>query len=243
VSSGGPRLIVALGGGGFQLPPDNGRLDPFLLSLARDRSGRDRPRVCFIPTAMADADATVVDFYTAYAGQAEASHLALFQRTVDDIEAFLLAQDLIFVGGGNTANMLAIWRLHGADRALLAAWESGVVMSGMSAGAICWFEGFTTDSYGPTLRAVRDGLGVLGGSFIPHYHGELQRRPLFHRLVADGTLPPGYGVDDGTALVFHDTELAEVVTSYPEAGAWRVDVGDGEVREERLPARELPAAG
>jgi dipeptidase E len=234
-----PRVIVAVGGGGFQMPPDNGRLDRFLLSLVRDRSGLERPRVCFVPTAMADSDATLADFYTAYAPHAEPSHLALFRRTVDDIEAFLLGQDLIFVGGGNTANMLAIWRLHGVDQAMVAAWDAGVVMSGMSAGAICWFEGFTTDSYGPVLRAVRDGLGVLAGSFVPHYHLEPQRRPLFHKLVAEGTLPPGYGVDDGAALVFHDRELAEVVTSFADAGAYRVDLSGGEVREDRLPAREL----
>jgi dipeptidase E len=234
--------IVAMGGGGFSMSPDNGRLDPFLLSLARERSGRERPRVCYIPTASADSDSTLADFYTAYAAHAEPSHLALFRRTVDDIKAFLLAQDLVFIGGGNTANMLAIWRLHGADRAILAAWQAGVVMSGMSAGAICWFEGFTTDSFGPVLRPVRDGLGALGGSFVPHYHLEEQRRPLFHRLVAQGALPAGYGVDDGVALVFHDTELAEVVTSSPDAGAYRVTAVDGGAREERLPARELPAA-
>ena len=234
--------IVAMGGGGFSMSPDNGRLDPFLLSLARERSGRERPRVCYVPTASADSDSTLADFYTAYAPHAEPSHLALFRRTVDDLEAFLLAQDLVFIGGGNTANMLAIWRLHGADRAVLAAWQAGVLMSGMSAGAICWFEGFTTDSFGPVLRPVRDGLGVLGGSFVPHYHLEEQRRPLFHRLVAQGALPAGYGVDDGVALVFHDTELAEVVTSSPDAGAYRVTAVDGEAREERLAARELPAA-
>jgi dipeptidase E len=233
------RLIVAIGGGTFQFPVDDGRLDAFLLGLARERSGRDRPRVCYIPTAAADSDATLLDFYRAFGGRAEPSHLALFARTVSDLDGFLADQDLIFIAGGNTANMLAIWRLHGVDRAVLGAWEAGVVMSGVSAGGICWFEGFTTDSYGPELRPVRDGLGVLRGSFIPHYHGEPQRRPLFNRLVADGTLPPGYGVDDGAALVFRGTELAEAVTSLPDAAAFRVDLVDGEAREERLAAREL----
>jgi hypothetical protein len=106
-------------------------------------------------------------------------------------------------------------------------------------GGICWFEGFTTDSFGPVLRPVRDGFGVLSGSFIPHYHGEPQRRPLFHRLVADGTLSGGYGVDDGAALVFRGNELTEAVTALPDAAAFRVDAVDGQIREERLDAREL----
>jgi peptidase E len=237
------RRIVAIGGGGFQMPPDDGRLDAFLLALARERSARERPRIAFIPTAAADDNWSIARFYGTYARDAGASHLSLFWRTVEDVESYLLEQDLVFIAGGNTVNMLAIWRQHGVDRALLAAWEAGVVMTGMSAGGTCWFEGFTTDSFGPTLRPVRDGLGVLAGSFVPHYHAEPQRRPLFHRLVADGTLPAGYGVDDGVALVFHGEELAEVVTTSPDRGAWRIGVVDGEAREERLPARELPEAG
>ena len=234
------RVIVAIGGGTFQFPAgEAGRLDAFLLSLAQERSRRDRPRICYIPTADADRDATLADFYRAFGDRASASHLALFARTVSDLDRFLLGQDLVFIGGGNTVNMLAIWRQHGVDRALLAAWESGVVMSGVSAGGICWFEGFTTDSYGPELRAVRDGFGVLSGSFIPHYHGEPQRRPLFHRLVADGTLPAGYGVDDGAALVFRGKELAEAVSALPDAGVFRVErAGDAAV-ETRLPVRPL----
>ena len=187
----------------------------------------------------ADDDWGVARFYGAFARSSEASHLALFWRTVEDVDAFLLDQDLVFIGGGNTVNMLAIWRQHGVDRALLAAWQAGVVMSGMSAGGVCWFEGFTTDSFGPELRAVRDGLGVLRGSFIPHYHGEAQRRPLYHRLVADGTLPGGYGVDDGAALVFRGTELSEVVSSQDGAAAYRVDRVDGAAQETRLPTRYL----
>ena len=224
---------MAIGGGGFQMPPDDGRIDAFLLSLARERSGRDRPRVAFIPTAAADDDWAVARFYATYARHAEASHLALFSRTRRRRRrVYLLDQDLVFIGGGNTVNMLAIWRQHGVDRALLAAWQAGVVMSGMSAGGVCWFEGFTTDSFGPELRAVRDGLGVLSGSFIPHYHGEAQRRPLYHRLVADGTLPGGYGVDDGAALVFRGTELSEVVSSAARRGGV-----PGRTRRRQRPAR------
>ena len=235
----GDRVIVAMGGGGFSMPPDNGRLDAFLLALAKERSGRERPRICFVPTAAGDDNWAVARFYGAFARSADASHLALFFRTVEDVDAFLLDQDLVFIGGGNTVNMLAIWRQHGVDGALLAAREAGVVMSGMSAGAICWFEGFTTDSFGPELRPVRDGLGVLPGSFVPHYHGEAQRRPLFHRLVADGTLPGGFAVDDGAALVFRGTELVEGVSAMAGASAFRVEAADGVAVETELSIRRL----
>ena len=234
------RLIVAIGGGTFQFPVgEDGRLDAYLLTISRERSGQDRPRICYVPTAAADAAATLDDFYAAFGSVADASHLALFERTVADVDAFLLAQDLVFIAGGNTVNMLAIWRQHGVDRALLAAWQAGVAMSGVSAGGICWFEGFTTDSFGPELRAVRDGFGVLSGSFVPHYHGEAQRRPLFHRLVADGTLPPGYGVDDGAALMFRGTELVEAVSAMDGAGVFRVESVDGAAVETALPIRRL----
>jgi dipeptidase E len=229
------RRIVAMGGGGFSMEPDNRLLDDHVLSLA----GGSRPRVCFLPTASGDSERYLFNFYAAFARRAEASHLALFVRTVDDLEGLLLDQDAIYVGGGNTANMLAIWRLHGVDRILRAAWQAGVVMAGISAGAICWFEAGTTDSFGLDLQPLSAGLSFLEGSFCPHYDGEAQRRPLYGRLVADGTLPAGYGVDDGAALVFEGTELREAVSSRPGAGAHRVEAVDGAVRETALPIRQL----
>jgi dipeptidase E len=224
-----------MGGGGFSMEPDNPLLDDFILSQA----DAARPRVCFLPTASGDADGYIVNFYGAFASRAEASHLRLFYRTRDDIEALLLGQDIIYVGGGNTENMLAIWRTHGLDRILREAWEAGVVLAGLSAGSICWFEAGTTDSFGPDLDVLTDGLGLLAGSHCPHYDGEAQRRPKYHRLVADGRLPAGYAADDGAALVFDGTELREVVASRPEATAYRVEAIDGVARETRLPARYL----
>jgi dipeptidase E len=229
------RLIVAMGGGGFSMEPDNQLLDDHVLSL----TGSSRPRVCFLPTASGDSERYLYNFYATFARRAEASHLALFVRTVDDLEGLLLDQDVIYVGGGNTANMLAVWRLHGVDRILRAAWQAGVVMAGISAGAICWFEACTTDSFGLDLRPMSDGLSFVEGSFCPHYDGEAQRRPLFGRLVADGTLPAGYGVDDGAALVLEGTELREAVSSRPGAGAYRVEAVDGALRETALPVRQL----
>jgi dipeptidase E len=237
------RIIVAMGGGGFQMEPENPLLDDHVLALARESSGRDRPRVCLIPTATGDDGEIIADFERLFAPpRAEPSVLRLFARADEDLGALLARQDAVYVLGGNTANLMALWRLHGLDRALRTAWEGGVVMAGMSAGAICWFDACTTDSFGPTLRPLGGALGFLSGSVSPHYHGEGQRRPLYLRLVADGTLPPGYAIDDGAALVFRGSELVEVVASDPSAGAWRVKPdGHGGAREIPLDARFLGA--
>ena len=233
------RTIVAMGGGGFSMEPDNPLLDDFVLQLARAERGRERPRVCFIPTASGDSDGYLASFYAAFALRSDASHLGLFNRTIVDVEGLLLDQDVIYVGGGNTANMLAIWRIHGLDRILALAWEAGVVLTGLSAGSICWFESGTTDSFGP-LAAFSGGLGLLPGSHSPHDDGEPERRPTYQRLIADGTLPDGYAADDGAALVFHGTELVEVVTSRPAAGAYRVGRSPaGDTAETELPTRYL----
>jgi dipeptidase E len=232
------RHIVAMGGGGFSMEPDNPLLDDFVLGLARAQAGRARPRICFVPTASGDAPIYVRDFYDAFAGRAEASWLPLFARDGRDLRAFLLGQDVVYVGGGNTENMLAIWRLHGVDAILREAWEAGVIMAGLSAGSLCWFEAGTTDSFGPGLAPFDDGLGLLPGSHCPHYDGEALRRPSYQRLVGDG-LAAGVAADDGAALHYVGTELAEVVTSRPTAGAYRVERVAGQVLETRLPSRYL----
>ena len=229
-----------MGGGGFSMEPDVPLLDDYVLDLARAARGRERPRVCFLGTASGDSPMYIANFYAAFARRAEASHLALFMRTEDDIESFLLDQDVVYVGGGNTENMLAIWRVHGVDRALRRAWELGTVMTGLSAGSLCWFETGTTDSFGVGLAALSGGLGFIPGSHSPHYDGEANRRPRYHQLVAEGALPSGYAADDGAALVFDGTELVEVVASRPDARAYRVELGaDGAVAENELPTRYL----
>ncbi len=193
-----------------------------------------------VPTASGDSPDLIVRFHSAFEGRAEASHLGLFERTVADLRAFVLAQDVAYVGGGNTANMLAVWRMHGLDSILVEVWRSGVVLAGLSAGAICCFEAGVTDSFGSSLGPLRDGLGLLQGSMCPHYDGEPLRRPTYERLVGEG-FPGGYAADDGAALVFAGTRLEEVVRSRPEARGWRVTLGPGGVVEEPLPARSLGA--
>ena len=186
------RHIVALGGGGFS---DDGlptKLDDYINSLARNR----RPRICFLPTASGDSETYPIKFYRAFTRRdCQPSDLALFRRTVADLRSFLLDQDVIYVGGGNTANMLAVWRVHGVDAILREAWEAGIVLAGISAGAICWFEAAVTDSFGVPPTGLRDGLGLLPGSACPHYNSEDQRRPVYRGLVLHG-FPGGYAADD-----------------------------------------------
>jgi dipeptidase E len=157
---------------------------------------------------------------------ADATRLTFYPWPPADLRDLALAHDAIFVCGGNTANMLAVWRVHGFDRILREAWEAGVVLSGVSAGMICWFEAGVTDSFGPELAGMRDGLGFLPGSACPHYDGEERRRPVYTELVRDG-FPPGIALDDGAAARFSGTELVEVVASTPGARGYRVGP-DGE---------------
>jgi dipeptidase E len=227
-----------MGGGGFSMEPDNPLLDEFVLSLARN----PRPRVCFLPTASGDSVQYVANFYRAFAAhECRTADLALFDRSVLDLESFVLAQDVIYVGGGNTANLAAVWRVHGLDVILRRAWAEGVVLCGLSAGMNCWFGESVTDSFGyARLAPLHDGLGLLPGSCCPHYDGEEQRRPRYRQLVAGGELSDGWAADDGAALVFHGETLAEVVASRPGAAAYRVErSAEHGVTERRVEVRYL----
>lgn len=236
-----PRQIVALGGGGFLMEPENPLLDDYILALA----DQPTPKVCFIAAALGDSPDVIARFYKAFPpSRADASHLPLFTRGREPLDptAHLYAQDVVYVCGGNTVNLLSIWRLHGVDRALRAAYERGVVMAGVSAGMICWFHGGSTDSYGP-LAPLRDGLGWLPGSACPHYDGETDRREMYHRFIRDG-LPEGVAADDGAALHFVNEQLHGCVASRPQAKCYRVTLRDGETHEAELPTRYLgPGAG
>jgi dipeptidase E len=224
--------IVAIGGGSFYEPPEDPRLNAFILGLA----GVERPRVCFIATASGDSEHSLTAFYRMMAHHdCRPTDLVLFDRTVEDIAAFVAEQDVFWVWGGSTLNLLALWRLHGLDGPLRAAYERGAVLCGVSAGMNCWFESCTTDSYGLALAPLSDGLGFLEGSACPHYNGEPQRRPLYRRLVDEGALPPGYAADDDAALHFSGGELAEVLALSEDAAAYRVEPGS----EVKLAARVL----
>lgn len=214
-----------------------------LTTFAVDLSGTTGrpPRMCLLATAMGDDRATLQ--YLTEAGQQQGfamSHLALFPMpNVDDITEHLLAQDVIWVFGGSVAGLLAMWRLHGVDTALHAAWQAGVVLTGVSAGSICWHVGGTTDSFGPELRPVTNGLAFVPFANGVHYDAEAERRPLLHRLIGDGTLPAGYATDDGAGVLYRGTDFTEAVFENDGAAAYFVTPADDGVIETRLDTRRL----
>ena len=202
------------------------------------------PRLCHVGTAGGDQRSFQASFNEAgRAAGITVSHLNLFSMpNTDDITGMLLEQDAVWVGGGSVANLLALWRLHGLDQSLRQAWEAGVVLSGVSAGSICWHIGGTTDSFGPDLRPVTNGLAFLPYSNGVHYDSEAQRRPLYQRLVADGTLPDGYATDDGTGLLYRGTQMVETLSEVKGKGTYRVTRDGDKAREERIEPRVLPGA-
>lgn len=231
--------IVAFGGGGFSMESQNTLLDDHVLSLTR----AERPKVCFIPTASGDADHYVVRFYRAFSpAVCEPSHVSLFRRdrgagsVEGDLEAHLLAQDLIYVGGGSVISLLGAWRAHGLDDILRLAYRSGVLLCGLSAGSLCWFAEAVTAFHGRPQRV--DGLGLLPWSNCVHYDGEPERRVEYHRFVGDG-MRGGYAADDGAALHFVDGHLSDVVTSRRGRRGYRVEVEGNEVVETPIEARYL----
>jgi len=228
-----PPQIVAFGGGGFSMEAGNPLLDDYVLGLAE----RERPRVCFVPTASGDADHYVVRFYRTFAARCETSHVSLFRRdrgdgaVEGDLEAHLLTRDVIYVGGGSVVSLLGAWRAHGLDRVLKGAWRRGVILCGLSAGSLCWFQEAVTAFHGaPTV--VR-GLGLLPHSNCVHYDGEPERREEYRRFVGDG-VTAGYAADDGAALHFVGRDLRRVVSSRRHARAFHVAPRDGEVVEQPL---------
>jgi peptidase E len=248
--------IVALGGGGFSMERDSSLLDDYVLSL----TDAPRPRVCFLPTASGDADHYVVRFYRRFAASCDASHVSLFRRdqgtggVEDDLASHLLAQDLIYVGGGNVVSMLGAWRAHGLDDVLRKAWRKGIVLCGPSAGSLCWFDEALSAFHGAP-RGVR-GLGLLPYSNCVHYDAEPQRRAEYHRFVGDG-MRPGFAAEDGVALHFRRTRLQGAVSSRADGCAYRVEhtgdgvvetplevtyLGAGRVPEKSVQAEQAPSA-
>lgn len=221
------RQIFAMGGGGFSMEPENLLLDRYILGLSK----KEKPKVCFLPTASGDSDKYIVRFYSTYINlPCQPSHLSLFLPHTADLKSLILDQDIIYVGGGNTKSLIALWREWGLDKILQAAWENGVILAGLSAGSICWFEQGVTDSI-PGQLTVLQCLGLLKGSNCPHYDGESERRPAYHRLLSQGLINPGYAADDGVGLHFVDNKLENIVSSRPFAKAYQLAKLDGTVTE------------
>ncbi len=193
-------------------------LDDYILDIC----GKECPKICFVPTASGDSEGYTLRFYRRF-GQANCNptDLQLFEREITDIEAFACSQDIIYVGGGNTANMLAVWHVHGFDSALRKALSSGTVLAGLSAGSLCWFESGLTDSFGKEMKEI-NCLRFLPGSYCPHYDSEKQRQLSYQSLVERGMVG-GYAVDDGVGLHFINGHLHKVVSSRTHAKAYRVE--------------------
>ncbi|HEU0026875.1 MAG TPA: peptidase E [Ktedonobacterales bacterium] len=230
------RRIVAIGGCGFDAEAGDGALFRYLIAL----TGKQRPEVCFIPTASGENPDYTIGFYQTFNALGCATrHLHFFPNPpTADLRGYLLACDLIYVGGGNTKSMLALWREWGVDAILREAWERGIVLSGVSAGSICWFEQGLTDSIPGPLTPL-PCLGFLTGSDCPHFDGEPERRPTLHRLLAEGAMIPGYAADDHAALRFDGETLTEVIATRPGARAYSLRAENGQVTETPLEARLL----
>ncbi len=232
--------IFAMGGGGFTMEPDNPLLDDFVLSLSPVRE----PRILFLPTAAGDTNGLINAFHARFGDRAcTPSHLSLF-RMADvkrPLQEIVLSQDIVYVGGGSMRNLLAIWSAHGLDELLTAAWRQGIVLAGLSAGAMCWFQGGVSRSAGGAPVPI-PGLGLLPGSLTVHADGEPERLPVWLASVREGTLPGGFALDDGIGLLFSDTRPVRAVSSRPGAGAQRVDAIAGELVRKRLDC-ELLGAG
>jgi len=226
--------IIAFGGGGLSMNPDDLAIDRYILH----QTGKQRPAVCFLPTAEGDSPDSIVEFFSAYSQlECRVSYLALFGKIPSDLEAFVLEHDVIYVGGGRTRNMLALWREWGLVEIFHKALKKGVILSGVSAGAVCWFQETMPAASGS--RRVLECLGFLKGSYCPHYDGQAERRSAYQQFVVQGDILPGYGVDDGAALHFIDGKLHRIVSSRPEAKAWYVEKITGEVVERLLESSYL----
>ncbi|OHX55230.1 peptidase E [Planococcus salinarum] len=219
------KQIIAMGGGGFLMEPENPLLDRYILQQAE----KAKPEICYIGTASGDAESMTQKFYERFRKEnCVPSDLSLFKPPVRDLESFVLDKDIIYVGGGNTKNLLALWREWGLDDILRKALDQGVVLAGISAGSICWFEEGVTDSYGDGLEPLK-ALGFLSGSNCPHYDGEPERRPTYRKLVDEGILQAGIAADDGAAIHYVDGEVKKIVSSRPDAKAYFVSPGKEEM--------------
>ena len=225
------KQIIALGGGGFSMEPDNTLLDEYILKQSSQR----KPKVCFVGTASGDAEGYILKFYTSFLKlSCTPTHLSLFNLPTKDLEAFILDHDVVYVGGGNTKSLLALWKEWKLDVYLRTAWKNGVILTGISAGSICWFEEGLSDFFPGELNKLQC-LGFLKGSNCPHYDGEENRRPAYHKLILSGEISEGVAAEDGAALHYVGTKLERVISSRPNAKAYLVKKKLGEIVEKPIP--------
>lgn len=224
------RQIIALGGGGFSEDPKNAALDLYILEQVPHK----RPKVCFLPTASGDSEKYIKRFYSAFNRyKVKPSHLSLFQPPTNDLRDFILEKDIIYVGGGNTKNMLLLWRAWRVDSFLKAAYDRGVVLAGISAGAICWFEEGLTDSIPGTLTAL-ECLGLIKGSFCPHFDREPERQPAYRDLILAQRMRAGFAVENDVALHFVNSKLYASISARKSAQAYFIEKIRGNISESKL---------
>ncbi len=229
------KQIIALGGGGFSMEPDNPLLDDYILKQVASNN----PKICFIGTASGDAEGYINRFYHSFNKmECRPNHLSLFKPPTRNLQEYILEQDIIYVGGGNTKNLLILWKEWGLDQILKHAYDQEILLCGISAGAICWYEEGLTDSFGDQLEPIK-ALGFLKGSHSPHYDGESNRRPAYQELIKAGKLNSGVAADDGVGLHYINGELANIVSSRPNAAAYRVKMSNDRIEEEILSPRYL----
>ena len=226
--------IIAIGGGGFGRNPNERIIEEYILNV----SDANVPKVVFIPTASAEDKAYIVNFYACFNKlNCIASHITFFERT-PRLDGIMNNVDVIYVGGGNTKSMLAIWQDWKFDKLLTKAYERGAILAGVSAGAICWFEQGITDSWASSLN-ILDCLGFLPGSCCPHYDSETSRRPIFHKFLEEGKSKPGYAIEDGAVLHFKDRQLYKALMFMKDAKAYFVEVKDNGIIENPLEMNSL----
>ena len=228
------RQVIAIGGGGFGRTQDSNLIEQFIL----DQTGKKKPKICFIPTATGDLDPYIVNYYSVFSNlECDPSHISFFKRTID-LEEHILKQDAIFVGGGNTKSMLAVWREWGLDLILTKAYEQGIVMSGVSAGAICWFEYGLTDSWASELKMM-ECMNFIPGSCAPHYDEEPERRPATKKFLEDQSISFMYGIEGGAAIHFIDEQPDSTIRFKKNKNAYKVTCESNKIHENAYQAKEL----
>lgn len=224
------KQIIAMGGGGFSMEPKNPLLDEYIVKQSRSV----QPKVCFISTASGDSEGYIQRFYQSFNNHVcLPSHLSLFKNTPKELEDYVMDKDILYVGGGNTRNLLVLWKEWGLDKHLRKAWENGTILTGLSAGSICWFEEGVTDSIPGELTRL-ECLGYLKGSNCPHYDGEVDRRENYHRLLKENRISNGIAMDDGVAVHYKDNQIFKVISSRPDARAYQVTLVDNQIKENEI---------